>query len=352
MIKRKILFLLGLLHGVVFSEQYLRTPQVFTVATPIEKDIFLTNGAIIYPAVGEYVRCHTLGSIDGTINFPFPLQYPSSNRLELYSDLTLGSTATFSGNACIKGNHHSLRLTGSCVIRKEFAVIGDLTIDGGSNVVELADTGQFLLTYDNGITSTLRLKNMTLLVDDAITIAISSDSTPSRLGTLELENVDIVAGGDVASIASGNIFLTLRQLVRLLCRGQGLIELSITVPCVGISSGSVLYVGPGTNFAITDHGRTFFGCQDHTAMIYFDGCRVSPEMDYVSLLGWYLQRGTVIFDNNVTVNNYFFTQAGDFYNDNVSRGFVLGNDGVNEVKVFLTPSAQLDVWGCLVHEPL
>lgn len=335
----------------LWAESYLRSTQTYSDGSAISWNESLTRGAIIGSTNTGAVGCHSVGMVNGTLQFTSDGGgYPNTARLLLHSDLTLGSTATFSGPATIEGGGHTLRLTGSMVLRRSLAVVGKLTIDGQGNTLELANTGQFKLTYDNARTSTLRIKNTRLLIGDGMTVTSSTSILPSCYGTLELENVDIYLKGSTAYLGN-TAFLSMYKTVKIL-GGGGTIYLAPLVPCLGVAASSTLYVGPNITLDYSvPNGSTFFGCAASSATLYFDGCTVGVGSSTSDLFGWELQKGRVIFDNHVVIDNYRTDGIDNFYNTDSSRGLILGNNGNEEVHVVLTSAAQVEVLGCLVHSP-
>lgn len=372
------------------AESYLYTYQTLSNGDVLSGLTTLNAGARIGVAASNTDRIifDSVGTLNGAVAFGGNrTSYPATNAstLVLANDLKLGSTIAFTSQASIEGNGCSLLLTGSMRISNEVEVRGDLTINGGGNTLELDTAGYFkLLRYDNNaglvLTSTLRLRNMRLVQKSNRFVSCSSDSGQNQggygtnqydmgaliesqtnpdsiplcqIGTLELENVDLFLGAD----ASFYGYLSVKGRVRIFGPGYNFI-LTPAYACGGVKAGGLLYVGPGATFWYRGHGRSFFDCEDSSSIFWLDNCTVKVEAGvaadplYEVFNGWKLSRGTVIFDNRVTINN-FTKETTNSFNTAASRSFELGNDGVaTETQILLMAGAQVDVGGYLYHNPL
>jgi hypothetical protein len=295
--------------------------------------VYFKNGCVIGDKNDSRVVFDINGLVTGDMTFK-----GDKSRLVLESDLTLGSSVSLF-QPTIEAHGQQIKLTGDVVQRDLFSVAGDLTINGQGNILEMADKSSFSLIRDNKVSSTLRLKNMTLLV--------SGNGNRKSLvngirGTLELDNVTIVLQ---QRCVFDELFINFRNRVDIRGPGQ---ELLLDCPqnFSGVLAGATLYVGHGVIFTPQLHDKNNFCCADPSATFWFDGCIIRPFfMD-----GWQLTCGKVIFENNVVIEN----EGLDVYQKGVSHGalFELGNDGVHEVETVLMPGAQVTVNGYLYHNPL
>ena len=326
-------------------------PQLLADETVWQGHLYFKNGVNVGNGEASVVTFHTNGVLDGRINFNTSGGTASGSRIVLENDLILGSTATLTSPgsaATIESHNASLTLTGSLVLNNKLYVVGDLTINGGGNTLELTDSvGGFYLLYENSMSSTLRLKNMNLVVNAAgAPIQSHFVNSVANYGTLELENVSIFIQNGLCRLST--VYLLMRGIVNVYGAKQTFDLYQLQTPSQ-LQSGSVLHIGPDVIFSVrrlSSHPPQFFKCADATSTIWMDNSTlrvISP--------GWQLTNGSLLLDGKVTLEN--FTDSADYNeNNDVSASFEIGNDGVNEAKVTLLPGAQVEVKGYFYHNPL
>jgi hypothetical protein len=365
--------LTGGLTRVVHGDGYFQSHQNVADGQLIAGLVTFCNGVSIGNTPSSKVIFDTVGLVDG----PIACAYDAVNTatLVLANDLKLGGRAVFTTPTNIQGNGHSLLMTGDVALHNRLAVQGGLTINGQGNTLELGSGGFFdLVCVDDtrGLvtTSTLRLRNMTLVVNVENSVRNSyfpcgavknfeaevenfrpMPTSLANIGTLELENVQVVLRNNLWLYG----YFSLAR--RVAVHGQGYqCAIAPYVPCQGVAAGSLFYVGPQVEFVYRGRDRTLFPC-DVSSMMWFDGCKIAvvggSDCDARSMSsGWQLQRGTVLFENNIKIKNCVGLENDEPITD-AERSFEFGNDGVSlEANLVVWPNAQLDVTGYLYHNPL
>lgn len=354
----RVFFLLILLHCKMYAAFTTYYGQA-TLANgeSVNGHAYFQAGAIIGTTNTGVVAFNTAGNLDGVVSFNTAGGSAAGSRIILENDLTLGSTAKLtnpSSAAVIQSRGASLKLTGSLTLDNYLYVSGDVTVNGQGNVVTLDGVSSgFFLMYENSSSSTLRLKNMHLVVDNGNGVVNESqfDSVhAATFGTIELENVSITVLNGRTSLQ--NCYVSICGTVDIQGWGQEFMLQRIQVPSL-IQAGAMLRVGPGVIFTgcknNVNNSRSFLSCFDGSSIVWFDNCVVRTLSP-----GWVLRNGTVYFDGRVRVQNIDDIGTSPSYveNNNPLLSFELGNDGVNEIEAIVLPGAQVEVQGYLLHTPL
>lgn len=367
-----IISIVSLLQN-VYGEGYFKTHQQISHGQLVAGHSSFCAGITVGDVPSSKIFFNTTGLVNGPINSSFDVV--NTATLVLLNDLRLGSKAVFTTPSNIQGNGYSLLMSGDMKLNNRLAVLGELVVNGQGNTLEIAPDGFFdLVCLDDTkslvTTSTLRLRNMTLVINTQDGVRSSylsggksmsfeaeveaAQKMPSALaciGTLELENVEIILRNNFWFYG----YLSCKGKVRVYGKGYRF-GVAPYVPSPGVIQGSLFYVGPNVEFVYRGLGRSFFPC-DKNAMLWFDGCQISVvggtgEKSLIESNGWQLSAGNILFQNNIKIKNCARLDGDEPVTDE-TRSFELGNDGVAaEANLVVWPNAQLDVIGYVYHNPL
>lgn len=313
------------------------------------------NGMIIKAKKGEWggiVHYDSEGVVNGNIFYESAPYLVGNSILALKSDLILGSRSRLGGHGVnFSGYGRSLFLSGNLKLSyQQLGMFGDLTINGQGNCLELsAGSSFFSRGFDTSISSTLRFKNMSLIINEELWVV------PNSQATIELEDVNVFL---ISNANIKNVRFLIKGCVNIYGTGKELCCENLR-NFSGVQAGSVLYVGPGVVFSTKNiETRDGFDNLAASSTIWFDGCVVRPyfrNQDKIfnskdKFSGWRLRRGNVFFGGAVSLDN---VDCNSFEkNTHQSHSFELGNDGTREVNTVILPGAQITVNGYLYHNPL
>jgi len=278
-----------------------------------------------------------LGAINGSTNVagrsllssPIDLQ---GGTLTLGSDMILSNQTTVlsSGNFDLQGN--SIIFGGDLTLPANVAikVVSSGVLDGQGNELKLAVGSK--LVVDTGITLTLRNLNW---------LAAGSPQIEMRSATskLTLQNTALCFDRDY-SFTQGQLFIQDDMFVT----GTSKFSYASTGTSY-IASHSLLYFDKNTTFSYSPRvtarhtlsERNLIKLSDNTSEIYFNECTLQlPDS------GWQLTKGSIYFDNKVTVNG-----GGSITQE---KSFELGDGTVaGDMNVQLLSGALLDNLGYIYY---
>ena len=275
-----------------------------------------------------------------SIGIPFPvdgvINIASGKTLSLENDLTLGTTASLSlaGDVTINGNGASILLNGDLTIPAQTITIGeDLVINGRGSALNFASGSS---TFKINAGKTLTLKNM-------VVKGLTGENNFIGSGTLVLQDLSVDLLPETTWTISGG------------ANGAPAVQIKDDVAVVGggifayhggrnvtFNSYASLYMDLDTTFS---WGSRKYGLvmTDTSSRLYLNGCTMYAEPTGPHN-GLRLTKGSVIFDNKVTVNNAT--------NADVTRGLVLGSGNTGEdVSIKVLAGARVGVNGIIHHNP-
>lgn len=279
-----------------------------------------------------------------TLNTPVPvmgnINLNDSGTLTLEGDLHLASGAAFTASGdtvVINGDGHTIFLDGSLTLPSHTITIGSeglssLVIDGQGNDVTFGIESKFAVTgasgFDGGV---LTLKNMTIY-------GLTSGNFCGS-GTVILQNVVIVLPGieDAWTVNQAGLRIQIQDDVAII--GNGTFTCCGDATTLEINSGSSLYVGLGAT--LDWKNRIGFIMSDSSSSLYLDGCTLKINSGLTNK-GMLIQKGRVVFDNKVTINDS---------GDTAKYGLKLGDvdDYTKVVAVEVLAGARVEVNGYMYH---
>lgn len=305
------------------------------------------------------------GTVYGDIDFE-----STSSRLQLGSDLRLGTTGWFSRggilDGCpivtndIGGPGNSILMGGDQSLNFGLKITSSLTIDGCGHTLTI-NAGSGLFTLQNR--ATLTLKNMNIIVNGSSFFA-SDNEAPSYVG---LENVNIYLANNTNIFGNDSVSNSVSNNA-LMTRIQGFVGIhgpySATAnssrfdnPCanksnIAINSASTLYIGPGVTLDLSGlavPSANKIGMQDSTSVLWLDGCTLKCDNGTAGQKGLVLTKGTVLFDDKVVISDLDGSGAA---NTDITNGLIFGDGtaAANDVDVRVLGGAYTVLNGCMEYK--
>ena len=296
------------------------TTMNITTDTAINNIRLIKNGFSI--ASGKTLTINTPLQVSGNMAFA-----DATAALTLNGDLTLASDAQFTSAATINGNGKMLHLGGTFNPGNDVTIVGGLIIDGNGNDVYFDSTNQLIL--DSATTVTLQNMNVHLTGNSPISITGTSHIT--------LRNVNIKLENNV-TLASGYLHINEGVVVT----GEGyMLTYSSTNPLI-IHDNSLLHFGVGTEFTFNPGGsvphtvgqRDLLRTENRTALLAFNSAVFTVPTAGVNFVN-----GTIVFENNVTLNN---KDASNNYNTNPAYAITIDSTNSN---IYVLAGARVEVNG-------
>jgi hypothetical protein len=305
------------------------------------------------------------GIVNGTISLPNTNTTPG---LTLATDLRLGSTARFDNvNLRVAGGGNHIVMNCDMVSTGQISLNSDLTIDGQGHtlkVINNSGTSYFIASLNS---STLTLKNMTLLYD-----ACNTENFLFKPSSYILENVTIraipYAGKNIVLFSSTSsapqTTLTIRGRVGIECPGSSvLLSTSNNVGAfsfpITLEKNSTLYVGKNTAFALTApvgfySATCSLSMVDATSVLHLDGCDFYTSTNSGSLASLQLTKGTVLLENKVKIFNAIYDRTlfgpAASGNTDITKGLIFGDGTLaGDMNVRMLGSAYVTVDGCMKY---
>jgi len=275
-------------------------------------------------------------NVDVTLPLAGNINLNGSGILDLDGDVILDSGAYLTSGGIIKGDGNTLVLTSSFVVPagSRLKITGDTVIDGqGNNFV--IDQGARLI-IDPSVSVTLR--NLNWFNDNAAPFfEMRADSS-----VLTLDTVNLCFDRNF-NFTQGRLFI----FNDVVATGTSTYVYSSTKPLY-IEPFSMLYFDLATTFSYSPYEsrphqateRDLLRLVDRSSQLYFDGCVVNlPDA------GMRLTRGTICFDNRVTIN-------GNTVDCDVAHSFELGSGTAAEtdVDIVVLSGAQVNLNGFMFHD--
>jgi hypothetical protein len=306
--------------------KHLNAPQDFSGADSLVKGCASLKGGCNIGA--RTAMFDTSGVLNGPVH-----ANAVGGGIWLRHDLTLGCTAVLitDDTFTFSGGGHTLKLTNSFHVfsGKTLQIASDLNINGRGNHIFLDGT----ILVDPSTTLTIR--NATIIASGG------SFTVNSQRSRLALQNVDlrIENGGSIIfdDTGFGESFIHDDVIVS----GYGTNFTYQASTPLFIAPDSMLYFDVGTTFLYSNsnNNRDLVRMADATSVLYLNGCTLDASTGSDGML---LTKGTIVFDNNVIINNYG--------NTDVAKSVELG-DSTNPVTVNVLAGARVDVNGYLYHNP-
>ncbi len=280
-------------------------------------------------AAGKTLSIDVILPVSGNINLS------NSGTLKLDGDLILDSGAYLTSGGIIKGEGNTLLLTSSFVIpsNSRLKITSNMVIDGQGNNLVIGQGAKLIV--DPSISVTIRNTNW-----------FNSNSAPhlemrADTSILTLDNVNMAFDRNF-SFTQGRLFIDNDVMIT----GTNTFAYSSLKPLY-IEPFATLRLDIGTTFSFspnesgphTASERDLLRLIDRTSQLYFDGCTINlPDA------GMRLTRGTVCFDNNITIN-------GNLSNYDAAHSLEFG-DGISidtDVEVKVLSGARVQLNGYMWH---
>ena len=283
---------------------YMTFPQVFRSGQRAQGMVRMTNGfTVATPASGVGSTHGSIAYLDTCLSVSGGIDLRTTNTMFLRSDLTLDNGVTFSDGGQIYGYDRALILNGDLTIQANstFHIGGRIVIDGQGNTININDSSKFFIDAN----ATLTLRNLVL------------KNTRNQPGNPCLQCSTFGSNlclQDVVLNLADDFYFNCGQLFinnDVAITGTSALVYCSPIPMF-IDSDSTLYFDVGTTFSIapstftdclystipTTTTSNFIFMADQTSQLYLNGCSF-----FTTLTGLRLTKGTVLFDNNVTIRS-------------------------------------------------
>ncbi len=269
--------------------KYVNYNQVFP------KGISLANGFVRFNA-GFTITSTATAQLDTFITVSAGMDIRNTGTLDLLSDLYLSSNFTFSTydtiGGFIKGRGNTIHFGGNVKLQqgKTLQFIGDTIIDGGGNIFDLGSFSQLLVDHN----VTLTLKNMEFR-NKHNSVCRPSIRLTSPSSKLALQNVNFALADEFA-FREGQLFIHSDVMIT----GTSMFS---------YRSAAHSYIDRNSGL-LFDKGTTYFHypkvatndqwyMKDASSLMAFDNASL-----FTTHTGMKLTRGTLYFDNGVTVSSF------------------------------------------------
>ncbi|MBX9830916.1 hypothetical protein K2X40_03080, partial [Candidatus Babeliales bacterium] len=274
-----------------------------------------------------------------TFNDPLPISgkinLNNTGVLSFGSDVYFGADVYFTNGGLLKGNGHTLMLTGSLTIpvNKTVRIDTNTIIDAQGNNIILDTGSKFVVS--TGVTFTL--KNVNLKNLSGIQIDLEGAGTAA----LALANSTICLDQNF-NFADGKLFI--HEDVNLCGTNKFIYE---SMYPMYIASSSALICNPASIFRYIPGGgtshtdRTLMRFADTTSFFYLDNATLEAPVNGLQIL-----RGTMAFDNKCSIKNLL----ADGVTPNISRTEAVtfgDNTANNDATLYVFSGARVEVSGYL-----